>query len=818
MTGIIIGTSGNDTLNGTSGNDTIYGESGSNTINGGNGNDVLIGDSIVASKFTLGDTSAAGTMGNNGGINPAFSGDGTTIGFYSGSTNLIPGTNIVSPGIYVKNLITGKVTLASCDASGTPLNIIQNLAVTPSLNFNGTEIAFEGFDTHGKDGIYVKNLITGALTVETIGPSGQAANDVAHHPRLSPDGTKLMFDSDATNLVAGDTNGHTDVFIRDLTTNTTTLVSEVNGVTPTLANGDSDNASWSADGTRIVFESRASNLVADNTHTWEQIYTKNLATGVITEVSADSFASGFGNGNSWNPVFDPKDNNKFAFETYATDFVNSDTNGFEDIYLRDAVHSAAYQESIKVDGSMNVTQGNNHSFYPEFSPDGNYIVFDSQASNFVTNDTNGHRDVYMVNIATHQITLISQNGSGVVGNGDSGYSEGPPVFSPDGSVIMFATDATNYLSGMAGSNVILKNIGAGTPGNDMLNGGAGNDTLVGGSGNDTLDGGTGVDMMYGGGGDDTYIVDNVGDVVTENTNAGTDTVETTLLSYTLPANVENLIFAGSGNFTGNGNSLANTITGGAGNDTIRPGSGSDTVNAGVGNDYINMSAYLTAADKIDGGAGSDVVELSGNYTGANAVIFNATTLVNVEVLDLTAGHSYSLTTNNATVASGQTLKINGSTLGASDVLAFNGAAETNGHFVIIGGLGADKLTGGALSDTFTYTSAAQSTGTHYDTITGFKFGTDIFDTPGAVGTITGINTALNAGTLSTTTFDANLASAMNGHLTAHHAVLFTPNSGTLSGVTFLIVDLNGVAGYQSGHDLVIRMNSTTGILAAGGFH
>jgi len=275
-----------------------------------------------------------------------------------------------------------------------------------------------------------------------------------------------------------------------------------------------------------------------------------------------------------------------------------------------------------------------------------------------------------------------------------------------------------------------------------------------------------------------------------------------------------------GNFTEIGGSGNDSLTGGDYSDTLRPGMGNDTVYGGAGNDTIDFTnGQLNAADKIDGGTGTDTVYLNSDYTGAHAVTFNATTMVNVEKLTLAAGHSYTLATNDMTVASGKTLTINGSALSASNVLTFNGAAETNGHFVIIGGNGGDKLTGGALSDTFTYTSAAQSTGMHYDTITGFKFGTDIFDIPGGAGAITGINTKVTSGALSTATFDANLTSAISSsHLGAHHAVLFTPTSGTLAGATFLIVDLNGVAGYQSGHDLVIRMNGATGTLAAGGFH
>jgi hypothetical protein len=83
--------------------------------------------------------------------------------------------------------------------------------------------------------------------------------------------------------------------------------------------------------------------------------------------------------------------------------------------------------------------------------------------------------------------------------------------------------------------------------------------------------------------------------------------------------------------------------------------------------------------------------------------------------------------------------------------------------------------------------------------------------------VSSIDTALKTGTLSTSTFDSNLTSALSGHLTAHGAILFTPNAGTLSGETFLIVDLNGTAGYQSGADLVIHLTSQTGTLTTGDF-
>lgn len=135
----------------------------------------------------------------------------------------------------------------------------------------------------------------------------------------------------------------------------------------------------------------------------------------------------------------------------------------------------------------------------------------------------------------------------------------------------------------------------GYAGDDLLSGGAGNDTMQGSYGNDTLDGGTGADSMQGGSGDDVYRVDSTSDRTVEYAGGGADRVDTSLASYTLAANVENLTYLGTGSFTGNGNAVDNRIVGGkgadsinglGGNDVLRGGNGNDTVNGGDGNDWL----------------------------------------------------------------------------------------------------------------------------------------------------------------------------------------------------------------------------------------
>ena len=137
-----------------------------------------------------------------------------------------------------------------------------------------------------------------------------------------------------------------------------------------------------------------------------------------------------------------------------------------------------------------------------------------------------------------------------------------------------------------------------------LVGNAGNDTLIGGDGNDTLNGGAGADTMAGGTGNDTYFADNAGDVMNENVGEGTDTVRTTLSSYTLGINLENLTFIGAGSFTGTGNTLSNVITGGAGNDTLTGGVGADVLRGGAG---ANMFVFKTLADSTVSAPGRDTI-------------------------------------------------------------------------------------------------------------------------------------------------------------------------------------------------------------------
>lgn len=164
-------------------------------------------------------------------------------------------------------------------------------------------------------------------------------------------------------------------------------------------------------------------------------------------------------------------------------------------------------------------------------------------------------------------------------------------------------------AGHTGIGNDLANIITGGAGDDYLYGMGGTDTLNGGAGDDHLYGGTGNDTMEGDRGDDIYFVDNKGDKVLEDKCEGVDTVHASLSSYALTANVENLIYDGTGAFIGTGNKLANemwggkandTLNGGEGDDTLHGGAGKDTLNGGEGHDILDGDLYLDGVAPNDG--------------------------------------------------------------------------------------------------------------------------------------------------------------------------------------------------------------------------
>ena len=285
----------------------------------------------------------------------------------------------------------------------------------------------------------------------------------------------------------------------------------------------------------------------------------------------------------------------------------------------------------------------------------------------------------------------------------------------------------NILNGMAGNDTL-----SGGAGNDSLYGGVGNDTLRGDAGNDRLDGGAGNDNLIGGVGDDIYVVDAVGDDVTEAAGAGTDAVHTALASYVLDTNVEYLVYTGTATFAGTGNELANTITGGANNDVLAGKGGNDILNGGAGIDTLYGDG---GNDTLNGGAGADNMYAgSGNDIyivddARDAIWENAndgTDTVRTALGSFTLGANFEnlvFTGTSAFKGTGNTLN-NALTGGAGDDTLYGLAGNDSlvggaGADILIGGAGKDTLSGGLGADVFRFNDVSESTRSAFDVISDF---------------------------------------------------------------------------------------------------
>ncbi|UTW07475.1 peroxidase family protein [Pseudomonas benzenivorans] len=296
-------------------------------------------------------------------------------------------------------------------------------------------------------------------------------------------------------------------------------------------------------------------------------------------------------------------------------------------------------------------------------------------------------DVYEVTDAGDIVIELAGEGTDTIWTGLLNYTLGANVEN------LVYSGSGNF----TGTGNALANSIYGGSGNDVLNGGAGNDALIGGLGNDILRGREGNDTMIGGVGNDVYEVTDAGDVVIELAGEGMDTIWTGLLSYTLGANVENLVYSGSGNFTGTGNALANSIYGGSGNDVLNGGAGNDALIGGLGNDILRGRE---GNDTMIGGVGNDVYEVTDAGDIVIELAGEGTDTIWTGLLSYTLGANVeNLVYSGSGNFTGTGNALANSIYGGSGNDVLNGGA---GNDALIGGLGNDTLIGGSGNDTFVF--------------------------------------------------------------------------------------------------------------------
>jgi Tol biopolymer transport system component len=382
---------------------------------------------------------SSGTQGNALAGDAVLSADGRYDAFYSDATNMVVGDTNVVRDVFVRDRVADATTRMSVDSAGTQGNALSS---GPSISADGRYVAFYSDatnlvagDTNAVRDAFVHDRLTGSTVRVSVDSGGIQGNALSSGPWISADGRYVGFYSDATNLVAGDTNAFRDVFVHDLQTGITTRVSVSSlGV---QGNALSSGPSISADDRYVVFYSDATNLIAADTNLVRDVFVYDRTTGVTTRESVDSNGMQ-SNGKSSEPVISA-DGGSLAFYSDATNLVSGDTNLVRDVFVHDRQTGATVRASVDSSG----VQANADSSGSEISGDGRIVAFYSDATNLVAGDTNLVRDAFIKDLQTGATSRVSVDSNGAQGNALSSM----PWISTDGRALAFYSDATNLVAG-----------------------------------------------------------------------------------------------------------------------------------------------------------------------------------------------------------------------------------------------------------------------------------------------------------------------------------------------------------------------------------
>jgi Tol biopolymer transport system component len=272
-----------------------------------------------------------------------------------------------------------------------------------------------------------------AGTTERVSVAGRKteANDESSRPAISPDGRFVAFASYADNLVAGDTNVASDVFLRDRQAQTTERVSVSS--TEQQTDNSSDSSAVSADGRFVAFASSASNLVAGDDDGASDVFLRDRRAGTTEAVSIVTPSAGFG-AHSGSPAISA-DGRYVAFDSWEPDLVSGDTNNSFDVFVRD--RATGVLERVSVDSAG--VQGDDWSLGPSISADGRFVAFHSFARNLVADDGNNDYDIFVHDRQTHATVRASVTTGGAEGGFQLGSLN--PSLSADGQVVAFESEA-----------------------------------------------------------------------------------------------------------------------------------------------------------------------------------------------------------------------------------------------------------------------------------------------------------------------------------------------------------------------------------------
>lgn len=374
---------------------------------------VLLASAAQAQSTTLVSVDSSGIQGSSINQRPSISGNGRYVAFSSASYNLVAGDTNNQDDIFVRDRVGGVTTRVSVATGGAQATGTSQF---PRISADGRFVAFQSGapdlvpgDSNAQIDVFVHDRQTTTTTRISVSTAGIQGNGASYSPSISGDGRYVAFHSAASNLIGGDTNNSFDVFVHDRQTGTTTRASvSSSGV---QATSSSSYAAISGDGRYVAFQCGAANLVTGDTNATFDIFVRDLQTSLTTRVSLDS-AGAQSNGASVNPAISGN-GLVVAFHSAATNLVVNDFNAKEDVFARDLQSGVTVRASVDSAG----IQADNTSRYPCISSDGRYVGFESTATNLVGTDVNASSDVFVYDRSTHTTARVSVDSFGAQGNG-----------------------------------------------------------------------------------------------------------------------------------------------------------------------------------------------------------------------------------------------------------------------------------------------------------------------------------------------------------------------------------------------------------------
>jgi Tol biopolymer transport system component len=366
---------------------------------------------------------------------PALNATGRYVVFTSAASDLVSGDTNGLQDVFVRDARKNVTTRVSVDTTGGDAN--GESIGGAAISADGRYVVFASGATDlvpsvSPSGwaVYIRDMKTAETTMISVDRFGGNPNGSSFDPSISADGRYVAFASSASDLVAVDNNGGTsDVFVRDRSTGVTSLVSiDTTGHQPLQWSGD---PSISSNGRYVAFDVGSEFLVLGD------VLVRDLSAGVTTRASVDT-AGGDPDGVSGDPSI--SGNGRYvAFWSVATDLVSADTNGAADVFVRDRTTGVTTRQSVDTTGS----DSDGASRYPAMDSSGRYLAFESDASDLVSGDANGVRDVFVRDRFSHTTERASLDEDGGESNGISSRA----TLSADGRYAAFDSLAANLVPG-----------------------------------------------------------------------------------------------------------------------------------------------------------------------------------------------------------------------------------------------------------------------------------------------------------------------------------------------------------------------------------